>query len=429
LTVQAHPSWSVADIKKAIVNTGEPSEITGLTGHRISRGGTGLVQPQRTTKTSVVAGSPAGDGFDVSVNFGFQELKANFSQTKPITLHNYGASPATFNVAQANAAGSAHSVGLPGSVTVPAGGDATINVTLNVPVTSIGNSTGSGLSFREVAGLVTFTPTGGANSGIALRVPYYLVPRALSEVKSTLQPGFGGFSVRLANTGAITGTADFYALGLEDGNEAGASSADVRAIGAQAFDFDAANQFIGFSVNTYDRWSNPSTSEFDIFVDVDNDGTDDYIVVGVDQGAIQAGVFNGRMGSFVFSTRSPGASINFLAQAPTDASTANIFILSTQLCRTGEPCLSPSNPRFRYTAVSFDLVSETADPVSGSARFNPFNPAFGDFPFVSVPAGAAGNVSVPLNVGEWSVTKPRGLMVTVLDDKAGTEEADLLPIR
>ena len=230
----------------------------------------------------------------------------------------------------------------------------------------------------------------------------------------------------------IAGDADFYAWGLEDGKDTGKVSNDVRAVGVQSFaDFDGgpAPQFMVFAVNTHDRWSNPSTNEFDIFVDVDNDGTTTTSSSASTRGPSRPASFNGRLGTFVFSTRSPGASINFFAQAPTDSSTANIFVLSSQLCRAGEPCLRPANPRFRYSAVSFDLVAETADPVSGTARFNPFNPALGAFPFVNVPAGASGTVSVPLDFVEWSQTKPRGIMVSVLDDKAGTEEADLLPIK
>ncbi len=42
LTIQAHPTWKVPDIKAAIVNTGAP---TGVAGYRISSAGTGLVQP------------------------------------------------------------------------------------------------------------------------------------------------------------------------------------------------------------------------------------------------------------------------------------------------------------------------------------------------------------------------------------------------
>ena len=236
-----------------------------------------------------------------------------------------------------------------------------VDVTLNVPAATAGASNGAGLSFNEVAGLVMVTPQGSEfNSGITLRVPYYLVPRALSDIKtklgSKLKPSNPTTTANVTNEdGVIAGDADFYAWGLSDGKEAGKASNDVRAIGVQSFPFSATTQFIGFSVNTYDRWSNASTNEFDIFVDVNNDGIDDYIVVGVDQGAVQTGTFNGRMGSFVFSTRSAGASINFFAQAPTDSAAANIFVLSSQLCRAGEPCLNAANPRFTYQAVSFDL--------------------------------------------------------------------------
>ena len=107
LTRQAHPTWSVEDIKAAIVNTGDPAQVTG---YRTSRGGTGLVQPQKSTTTQVVARA-SGDEFAVSVNFGYEELLANYSKTREITLKNNGATAATFGVAQANATTStAHSV-------------------------------------------------------------------------------------------------------------------------------------------------------------------------------------------------------------------------------------------------------------------------------------------------------------------------------
>jgi subtilisin family serine protease len=424
LTRQAHPSWSVEDIKAAIMNTGDPA---GVLNHRISRGGTGLVQPAKSTATQVIA-KAKDDEFAISLNFGFEELKADFSEKQKIRLYNHGAASATFNVAQAGAAGSPHTIGLgSSSVTVPAGGHTDLEVMLNVPVATAGNSVGSGLSFREVAGLIEFTPTGGSNGGIALRVPYYLVPRALSDIRASLNV-FGGLKVKLENKGAIPGDADFYALGLEDGKDLGHSSGDVRAVGVQSFPFDATNQFIGFSVNTHNRWSNASVNEFDIYVDVDNDGTDDYVVIGVDQGAVQTGTFNGRMGSFVFSTRSPGASINFFAQAPTDSSTANIFILSSQLCRTGEPCLNAANPRFTYSAVAFDLETSGVDPVAGSAKFNAWNPALGPFAYETVDPGSSKTVPLTLNLLESVLTPPAGVMVVTLDDAAGKDEADVLAL-
>ena len=98
----------------------------------------------------------------------------------------------------------------------------------------------------------------------------------------------------------------------------------MRAVGVQSFDIGGGNRLIGFGVSTWNRWSNASTTEFDIFVDVDpqNANGDDYIVVGVDNGAISAGVFNGLFDAFVFSTRSGGASsLSGSLGALTDGST------------------------------------------------------------------------------------------------------------
>ena len=53
LVKQAHPSWrNPEDYKAAIVNTGNPSEVTN---YRTSRGGTGLAQAGPATMTQAVA--------------------------------------------------------------------------------------------------------------------------------------------------------------------------------------------------------------------------------------------------------------------------------------------------------------------------------------------------------------------------------------
>src|SRR5207248_10354475 len=90
-----------------IVNTGSPAALAGLSPYRPSRRGTGLVQPIPAVNTNVIA---LGDTATSTLNFGFSELKADFSQTKAIKLRNKGASPATFNISQTNAAGRPHSV-------------------------------------------------------------------------------------------------------------------------------------------------------------------------------------------------------------------------------------------------------------------------------------------------------------------------------
>jgi len=433
LVKQAHPSWhQVQEWKAAIVNTGNPSAIAGLLPYKTSLAGTGLVQPVPAVNTNVIA---LGDTATATLNFGFSELNADFSQTKQIKLRNKGNTPATFTIAQTNPAGSPHSIGLgSSSVTIPAGGDTTVNVTLNVPVATVGDSNGSGLSFREVAGLITFTPSGGSNNGVTLRVPYYLVPRALSGVNANMatfvRTSSPTTNANLSNpSGPITGNADFYAWGLNDVKDAGTNSADVRGIGVQSFPFGA-NQLLVFAVNTWNRWSNAAANEFDIYVDVNpaaNDG-DDYVIVGADQGAVQTGTSNGRMAAFVFSTRSTGATVNFFATAPTDSSTALLPVLSSQLCRAGEPCLSGANPRLTYHAVSFDVTSNFVDVVAGTAKYNAYSSSITQGDFVTVPRGASGAVPITITPAEWAQTPALGTMIVTLDNKAGQKEAALLPL-
>ena len=439
LVRQAHPTWSAGDIKAALVDTGNPAiAASATTPFRISRGGTGTVQPASAAATQVVAYSNGGSKFDVAVSFGFKELNHDFSKEGHIKLDNNGSSDATFNVAQATPQGSAHTITLDASsVTVPAGGSAELDFQLDVPAATAGSANGSGLSFREVAGFIKFTPaTASDNNGVTLRVPYYLVPRAESKVDANVAPGTKlapgqTATINLSNSpdAAIPGDADFYAWGLKDRNEGKSlthSPADVRAVGVESFPFSASQQLLVFAVNTYDAWFSPATQEFDIYVDVNGDGHDDYIVVGADQGAVQTGTPNGRLASFVFSTHSGGAAVDFFATAPTNGSTVELPVLSGRLCRTSEPCLSSANPRITYHVVSFDLNNGGVDEVAGLAKYNAWTPSISVGDFQTLTPGASSTSDVSIDPTEWALTPALGSMIVTLDNKNGQDEANLI---
>ena len=439
LVRQADPSWSVADIKAAIVNTADPSlASSGVTPFRISRGGSGEIQPAKATKTDVVAyNSGPGSNFDVAVSFGFKELNSNFSKEGHIRLDNNGSSDAKFTIAATLPQGSPATITFEqSSVTVKAHKHADIEFKLKVPAATAGAANGSGLSFQEVAGLITFTPVSAAsNHGVALSVPYYLVPRALSNVDAKVAPGTKlapgmTATVNLTNkaNAPLAGDADFYAWGLKDPNEKNdaKTAADVQSIGVQSFPWTATTQLMVFAVNTFEGWYSPSTQEFDIYVDVDNDGIDDYIVVGADQGAISTGSYNGRLGSFVFSTRSGGASINFFATAPTNSSIAELPVLSSQLCRAGEPCLNAASPRITYHAVSFDLNTGGSDVVNGMAKYNAWTPSISVGAFDTLAPGGSASESVSIDPTEWALTPALGSMIVTLDNENGDDKVNLL---
>jgi hypothetical protein len=159
----------------------------------------------------------------------------------------------------------------------------------------------------------------------------------------------------------------------------------------------------------------------------------DYVVIGVDQGAVHDGHVQRRlMGSFVFSTRSGGASLQFLADAATDGSTALLPVTSTQLCRAGEPCLNKnSNPRITYSAVSFDLTETVGpDEVPGVAKYNVWNSAISTGGFASVaPGGSDTSNVIQINSAEWALTPALGVMVVTTDNKSGQDEAQLIDVK
>ena len=54
----------------------------------------------------------------------------------------------------------------------------------------------------------------------------------------------------------------------------------------QAIDVGAGEPLVVFAVNTHKAWSSGFTVEFDVFVDVDADPDDDFVIFNVDFGLL-----------------------------------------------------------------------------------------------------------------------------------------------
>jgi minor extracellular serine protease Vpr len=424
LTLQAHPGWDVEDLKAAIVNTGDPGRIGQTdppgsgTGFRISRGGTGLVQPALSTQTSVVA---VGNPGTASLSFGFEELASNYSEALPLTVRNHGDSPATFSLGTSGAAGSPHSVTLSvGSATVPAGGETIIDVTLEVPAASVAQAN----LMADVAGFVTLTAVAGSNAGIDLRVPYYLAVRGLSDVSTTLNrpltPG-QNVTARVTNDGPRAGDADFFQWGLSDPND-GLEQNDLRAVGTQAWDFPGLGRMVTFAINTWTRWDNNAVDEYDILIDSTGDGEWDHAVVGIDFGLVSAGLFNGQMASITVDLETGQAAAWFLANYRFNN---GVTLLHVPAAAIG---LSEANSDFTYSAAAFSLRDGTGDDfIDGTARFDAWTPAIDGFDsFVGVGSGQTVETVVPVSATGFAHQRPLGLMVVSADDAAGESEAQLI---
>jgi hypothetical protein len=325
-------------------------------------------------------------------------------------------------------AGSPHSVSIsPTAVTVPGRSTRTVRVRLSVPVATAGTSA----AFADVAGLIQFTPRSGKNGGVALRVPYYFVPQAVSDIDTRLDAGDlvedGSATATITNRfGATTGVADWYAWGLDDSRDSGLGSTDIASVGVQTFPADG---LLVFAIAGERRWSTAADKEFDIAVDLDADGVTDFIVFSLDFGLLQLGVPNGQVVTGVFNPRTGAISLAFFAVAPFDSSTILLPALFSQLCAAGSPCLTAANPRFSYSAVAFSITDNSiVDEVDGIASFNAFTPSLSTGGFNVVAPGGSATETVTFDATEFATTPALGFLIVSSDNRA-SNEAETIRVR
>ncbi|HKP06576.1 MAG TPA: S8 family serine peptidase [Microbacterium sp.] len=433
LAVEAHPTWSAAEVSSVLVSSADPDKVAG---QNLVRGGVGLVDAAQAVAQQVTA---VGDSFkttngrlqEAALSFGFQESSDTFDGKKIVTLTNKGTSPVTYDVSAAASAQSAEATLTvsPSTVTVAPGRSAKVTVTLSAPASAAGTSEGSGFRFAEFSGDVVFTS--GADT---LRVPYLLVPRATSDVSAQgglkvtkkNQPVDGTVTVPLrGKAGAFDANADFYTWGLEDKKDVAKeftdTGFDLRAAGVQSFE-EGSDQLLVFAVNTHQRWSNAATNEFDVLIDTDRDGEPDWAVVVTDGGVVASGSADGVPTAFAFSLTGPDAfALDFAPVAPTDSSTILIPVLASDLGITAE------SPAFDYTVQSFTLLDDASfDGFDAVATYNPWAPALENGQFVTVPVGGRTDVPVAVDAAAFTAQKPLGVMAVVLDNPAGANEAILV---
>ena len=416
LAIQAHPQWEADEVAAAVVNT---ADATQLVGYSARLGGNGLVQPFPATQTSVIA--RAQDGTP-SLSFGVAEFTSDFSGEGRIRVENHGRTPASFSVSIVKGPGSAHTATVDQtSITLAGHDDRTLHLKLAVPAATSGDSG----AFRQVQGRIVLTPTSG-NNGATLSVPYYLVPRARSNVHAQLSgdlEGHASATVQLNNrSNSVTGTADFYAWGLR-GEHPNLGSVGLRAVGVQSFNDPTNGEILVFAVNTFGAPSNPVTSVYDILVDINGDGVPDYDVEAADLGLLTGGGFTGQMAVAVFNLATNAGVLEFLATAPTDGSTVLMPLLAADVGVTS------SNPRFSYFAQTSDLLTGNADVTTTVASFNAFNNSISTGAFAVLAPG--GNASVPISIDrtEFAITPALGEMVVSLENlNREHRQALLLPV-
>jgi hypothetical protein len=428
LVRQAHPDWDQEEQRAAIVNTATIA-ASKVKNYKVSRGGAGEVSAVSAVRTQATA---TGEDAATALSFGFNEMTADFTGTQMFRVANHGAAPVTFNVSAVPDGGATHTVVLSEpSVTVAPDDSASVKVTLSVKASDVGSAFG----FREVSGAIQLTPAApGMNGGVSLRVPYFMVPRARSNVATELSKGFGKDSLSGTATitnanGARSGVADFYAWGLQ-GKDRKLGELGIRAVGAHAdaLNPDPTKRTLTFAVNTFGRFVTPNVNEYDILIDTEGTGTPNWVLAAVDLGKSSANSYDGTYASVLCDLpKAANCKPEYLATAPFNGST---ILMKVDLADLG---LTAASPRFTYTAASFDVRGDrghASDTLEGTANFNAFAPAISSGQFnYTVAVNATATASISINAGEWEQTPALGLMIVTADNRSGGDQAQLIRVR
>ena len=419
LVRQAHPSWKKAQYwKAAVVNT---ASADGVSAYQARNAGAGLVQAPPAVETDAVA---TGDAGTATLSYHVAELSVDYQATKSVTLKNFSTVPVTFDIGTNHDGGSPHSVVTAPSVTVPAKGTIKVPVQLNVPAATAGDSS----VFRDVAGLVTFTPESGANHGVSLSVPYYLVPRATSSIKTSLRVGSliktgSAVATTTNTTGIVAGSAEWFEWGMWKAKDTSPVAIDLRAAGA-----GVSGSTLSFAISTYGRWTNPGSLEFDVDIDVNHDGNADYILFTSDYGSLTAGSASGVTGTFLYDTATNGTYIvSNATEAPLNDATMVLRVPKSGLCLASTPCLSSGDGRIGYSVAAFSPAGSDLGP--GTALFNTNTPSLSVGMLDPVAPGAAVPETVTYNAAEFAQTPGLGFMIVSHDNQSASgKQAQLIPV-
>jgi hypothetical protein len=372
LLLAAEPGLSPLEAKARLMNTGETNIDTDpFTGSApITRIGGGEVRVDAAVSAPAAAwdaDEPAG-----ALSFGFVDVSNDtLNLHKTVVVHNYSDSTIEYTITPTfryddDALSGAVELSAPKKVKVKPGRSATFPVKLTIRGALLqGNAMNSGsdganpdaLTFNEYDGYLVLD-----DGSQPIHMAWHVLPRQAADLtgRSVLNFEGGVDNVDLTNTGVGTAQNDAYALLAVSENipegEAGAQSPtpDIRAVGINTFPVPAGfcsgqPSFIwAFAVNTWERQSHLLPVSHQVWLDTDQDGADDYLVMNRD--LTLTGLSDGRQVTWAVDLSTGAASAFFFAEHSTNTGNTVLLVCGEQLGLTGTDMLT--------TSVDMDVIAQ-----------------------------------------------------------------------
>ncbi|MDQ2969133.1 MAG: hypothetical protein M3R37_12550, partial [Actinomycetota bacterium] len=174
---------------------------------------------------------------------------------------------------------------------------------------------------------------------------------------------------------------------------------------------------IVFAINNYQRFSNPSVSEYDVLVDLGNNGTTDYLVVGIDLGAVLSGSFNGQFASFIFDAAGNLVDL-WVADAPMNGSTVLLPTLASEIG------IDPSKEsKFTYSVNAFSIVPENLVDTTSSAKFRVDQQPVSNGQSYPLAPGGTATANLSVDRAQLAAAPQLGWLMIALDNASGAAQA------
>ena len=436
LLLKARPGLSPAEVKALLMNTGETNigiNPVGLPGALapVTRIGGGEVRINKAVASRTAAWGK--DDEAGSLSFGYDPISKSGKLKKKVVVRNYGASSRSYTITPAfryadDAASGAVKIKAPSSISVPAGGSREFEVELSIDPTKLpvwtlngGSRGGDGYRLQGVEFDGYLNLNGGADNTV--HVAWHVLPHRAADVSAVPKrvklalDGTG--SVNLRNkSDALDGRFDVFALTGQSGAikknllpQPGDNYAivDLKSVGTRLVDIGGGQFGVQFAIDTNRTRAHPNyPAEFDIYIDRDRDGVDDFVIYNLENGGFGA---TGQNVVRVYNLATNVGTVYFYTDADLNSGNA---ILTAPLAALG---MTPGTT-FDFSIYAFDnyFTGNLTDAIEGmtftldTPRFAPSADAG------AVPVGSevsVGVASVP--GGDLKSPSQRGLLLMYRD--------------
>jgi hypothetical protein len=192
-----------------------------------------------------------------------------------------------------------------------------------------------------------------------LRVGYLAAVDPTSRVRTQASNPAGKLTLR--NPGKSLGFADGFTLAGQNGLVLSGAPNSIRAFGFRTANLDGFD-VVQFGLATDRAWESLSAYEVDIYLDTNEDGTPDYILVALDLGYLLGASPTGEVATALLNLSTGDFLLEYFALSDLNDASA-VFTVD----RFGDfGFLEAGDTTFDYTVFTFDIRSGTFDAQEGS---------------------------------------------------------------